>query len=290
MLFGIGTPLARELLRGTSAPGRIAPIGLGCVLGVTRSGTSHEYQTRVHLLTTSLHPAVMPGISGPSLFTHRAPGLRVDRPRFRPGRYLILAAVLSLGVASACRSGTKRAKYSPRSVTKVLTVPLASLQPAIAARTGSEDRPKWVTPDRWKRVHGIYAAFDNAPLWLEEGGVKERADALLAALRSAPDDALDTAAYPVSEIVALVNAKRLTDTASAGTLADADVLLTSAYVAYAADMLVGQVDPATVSQAWHIPAMPRELDSAVVRGIEEADMKQSLALMAPQRPDIALNY
>ena len=169
----------------------------------------------------------------------------------------------------------------------MLGVPLASLQPAIAARIGSENRPKWVTPDRWKRVHGIYAAFDNAPLWLEEGGVKERADALLAALRSAPDDALDTAAYPVSEIVALVNAKRLTDTASAGTLADADVLLTSAYVAYATDMLVGQVDPATVSQAWHIPAMPKELDSAVVRGIEEADMKQSLTLMAPQDPDYA---
>lgn len=200
----------------------------------------------------------------------------------------VCVAIFSLAVVSGCKSGSsKRAKYSPRSVTQVLKVPLASLQPAIAARIGSEDRPKWVTPDRWARVRAVYSIFENAPLWLEAGGVKDRADVVLEALRTAPEHGLDTAAYPVSEIAALVNAKRLTDTASAGTLADADVLLTSAYVAYAADMLIGQVDPKTVSQAWHIPSVPRELDSAVVRGIENPDLKQSLAEMAPQDPDYA---
>ena len=202
---------------------------------------------------------------------------------------MVVLAAISLVVLSSCKSNEspKRAKYSPRSVTQVLKVPLASLQPAIAARIGREDRPAWVTPDRWARVRGVYSVFENSPLWLEADGVKDRADALLAALRSAPADGLDATAYPVSEIAALVNANRLTDTASAGTLADADVLLTSAYVAYAADMLVGQVDPRTLSQAWNIPAIPRELDSAVVRGIELADMKESLAAMAPQDPDYA---
>ncbi len=205
-----------------------------------------------------------------------------------PSAHAVLAGCLALAILSGCKSGSsKRAKYSPRSVTRVLTVPLATLQPAIAARTGSEDRPKWVTPDRWLRVRAVYSIFENSPLWLEEGGVKDRADAVLEAIRTAPEHALDTSAYPVSEIAALVNAKRLTDTASAGTLADADVLLTSAFVAYAADMLIGQVDPKTVSQAWNIPAQPRELDSAIVRGIENPDMKQSLAEMAPQDPDYA---
>ena len=212
--------------------------------------------------------------------------------RVRSTRRLVplycLAALMSLELFTACKavkSVGKRLKYSPRSVTKVLAVPAASLQPAIAAHIGSEERPQWVTADRWKRVRAIYTSFENAPLWLEEGGVKDRADALLNALRTAPEHGLDTAAYPVSEIAALVNAKRLTDTASAATLASADVLLTSAYVAYAADMLVGQVDPASVSQAWHIPAVPSELDSAIVRGIEGEDMKASLAAMAPQDPD-----
>ena len=83
-------------------------------------------------------------------------------------------------------------------------MPAESLQPAIAAKIASEDRPKWVTPDRWKRVRALYAQFQNAPLWLEEGGVKDRADALLEALRTAPEHALDTTAYPVTEIAQLV--------------------------------------------------------------------------------------
>jgi murein L,D-transpeptidase YcbB/YkuD len=200
---------------------------------------------------------------------------------------LCLAATLSLGLVAGCRALGKKAKYAPQSVTKVLSVPAESLTPAIAKDIGSEDRPKWVTADRWKRVRAIYTSFENAPIWLEEGGVKDRAAALLEALRTAPDHGLDTAAYPVSEIAALVNEKRLTDTASAATLAHADVMLTSAYVAYAADMLVGQVDPASVSQAWHIPSVPSELDSAIVHGLENEDMKASLAAMAPQDPDYA---
>jgi hypothetical protein len=45
---------------------------------------------------------------------------------------------------------------------------------------------------------------------------------------TAPEHALDTTAYPISAIQQVVDAKRLTDTASAATLANADVLLTSA--------------------------------------------------------------
>jgi murein L,D-transpeptidase YcbB/YkuD len=192
---------------------------------------------------------------------------------------LVLAVALSLGCNREGR------KYSPQSVERVLNVPSAELRAAIATRIGSEDRPPWVTPSRWQRMRATYQRFGNAPLWLEQGGLQARATALLDAIRGAPEHALDTAAYPVSDIERVVNAKRLTDSASAGTVADADVLLTSAYVAYAADMLAGQVDPKTVSQAWFIAASPQELDSAIVRGIESPDMKASLATMAPQDPD-----
>jgi L,D-transpeptidase YcbB len=200
-------------------------------------------------------------------------------PVRRPYGTLVLALAVVLGCN---REGQK---YSPQSVERVLNVPAADLRAAIATRIGSEDRPAWVTPSRWQRVRGTYQRFGNGPLWLEAGGVQARANALLDAIRAAPEHALDTTAYPVSEMERAIDAKRLTDTATAGTIADADVLLTSAYVAYAADMIAGQVDPKTVSQAWFIPAVPRELDSAIVRGIEGADMKASLAAMAPHDPD-----
>jgi murein L,D-transpeptidase YcbB/YkuD len=198
-----------------------------------------------------------------------------------PVRVLYGAFVLALILSAGCRDR----KYSPQSVARVLGVDSAAMHAAIAARIGGEGRPAWVTAGRWQRVRMAYQRFGNSPLWLEQDGLRTRATALLEAIHGAPEHALDTAAYPVSEIEAVVNTKRLTDTTSAGTLADADVLLTSAYVAYAADMLAGQVDPKTVSQAWFVPAMPQELDSAIVRSIEGGDMKASLAAMAPQGPE-----
>lgn len=196
---------------------------------------------------------------------------------------LLLASILSF--TGGCSRKTDRAKYAPGTAARVLKVEMTDLKPAIATRIEKGDRPKWVAPAQWKRLQGLYQRFGNAPLWLEEQGVKDRASALLAAIESAPDHGLDTAAYPISALKSVIDSKRLTDTASAGTLADADVLMTAAYVAYAADMLSGQVDPKTVSQAWNIPAVARELDSAIVRGIEEPDMRASLGAMAPQDPD-----
>ena len=201
----------------------------------------------------------------------------------RRSRYGPFVFALALALSLGCNR--EEGRYSPQSVSRVLGVSSADLRAAIAARVGSEDRPAWVTPSRWQRVRAIYQRFGNSPLWLEGRGLQERATALLEAIHAAPDHALDTAAYPVSAIEGVVNTKRLSDDASAGTLADADVLLTSAYVAYAADMLAGQVDPKTVSQAWFIPISAQELDSAIVRGIESPDMKATLAAMAPHDPD-----
>lgn len=180
-----------------------------------------------------------------------------------------------------------RAKYKPQAVTRVLNVQVADLTPAIAARIEAAERPEWVTPDNWKEVKNLYAQFGNAPLWLEEGGVKDRVKALLAALDEAPDHALDTAGYPIDEIRRAASPTRITDSTSARAIADADVLLTAAYVAYAADMLRGQVDPKTVSQAWHIGRSKTELDSALVRSLQDSDMTLSLRDMAPQDQDYA---
>ena len=161
----------------------------------------------------------------------------------------------------------------------------AEVRAAIVARIGSADRPEWVTTSRWERARETYERFGNAPLWLEEGGVQARATALLAAIRAAPEHGLDTAAYPMGAIERVVDAKRLSENATAATIADADILLTTAYVAYAADMLAGQVNPKTQSDGWFIPASPQDIDSAIVRGIEGDDMAASLASMAPHDPD-----
>jgi murein L,D-transpeptidase YcbB/YkuD len=206
----------------------------------------------------------------------------------RGSRSLLRTALLALTLTVAidgCSGKSKRPKYKPGAAAKVLNVEMAKIQPAIAARIDSGARPDWVTKDGWSRVGSLYKSYGNAPLWLEEGGAKERATALLDAIRHAPEQGLDTTAYPLTALQVVVNEKRMTDTASAQTIADADVLLTAAYVAYASDMLIGQVDPKKVSQSWYTGSGVSERDSSVVRALQEGDMSEALAAMAPQDSD-----
>jgi len=159
---------------------------------------------------------------------------------------------------------------------------MTAVKGAIVARLDSGKTPSWVKPDRWKRVRGLYTVYGNAPLWLEPDGVRDRATALLKALEEAPQHALNTEGYPIDSIRLMVDGEALAKKATPQALADADVLLTAAYVAYASDMLMGQVDPKTLSQAWFIPMRVAEVDSALVRTLQNPVMARGLANMVPQ--------
>jgi L,D-transpeptidase YcbB len=184
-----------------------------------------------------------------------------------------------LVVVAGCKQGDK---YEPGTARQVLGIQMNTVKGAIAARLDSGKAPSWVKPDRWARVKGLYRVYGNAPLWLEPDGIRDRASALLKALEEAPQHALNTDAYPLDSIRQMVNAEELAKKASAQSLADADVLLTAAYVAYASDMLMGQVDPKTISQAWFIPTRVAEVDSALVRTLQNPVMAKGLADMVPQ--------
>ena len=188
-------------------------------------------------------------------------------------------AALIIIAAAACGSGDR---YVPGSAKEVLGIQMPAVRAAIAARLDSATVPSWVSKDDWKRVRGTYRIWGDAPLWLESDGVRDRAKALLKALEEAPTHALATSAYPIDSIRQVVNEEALAKKENAQALADADVLLTAAYVAYASDMLMGQVDPKTISQSWHIPMRKSEVDSALVRTLQSPDMEKGLADMAPQ--------
>jgi murein L,D-transpeptidase YcbB/YkuD len=198
-------------------------------------------------------------------------------------RFALLALLLA---GAACRS--HKAKYVPQEVPEVLGIQAGEIADAVATRVDSGSAPSWVTPERWKIVKAVYAVYDNSPLWLEPDGVKERATALLAALDSAPAHGLRTDGYPLDSIRRVANTKKIDSGATAQDIANADVLLTAAYVGYASDMLVGQVDPSSVSQSWHIPPRLSAVDSALVHTLEDSSIADGLAHMAPQDSSYAL--
>ena len=184
----------------------------------------------------------------------------------------------SFFLISACESET----YQPGRARKVLGIPMAEVKRHIATRLDSVGRPSWVSGDDWKRMRAMYKRFGDAPLWLEKRGARDRASALLRALEQAPTHGLNTNAYPLDSVRAVVNSDALAKNRKPEALAAADVMLSAAFVAYATDMLAGQTDPRTLSQSWHIRTSRAEIDSALVRTLQNVSVASGLAAMVPQ--------
>jgi murein L,D-transpeptidase YcbB/YkuD len=202
---------------------------------------------------------------------------------------LVLAILVAVLITVIIRGrAAEPPKYVPQEVPAILGIQALDIAVEIAVRIDSGQPPAWVTPSGWKRVRSLYEAYDHAPLWLEPEGVKNRATALLEALQAAPEHALLTDRYPIDSIRRVIDSPVLSNGATARDLADADVLLTAAYVGYATDMLAGQVDPRSISQSWHIPVKQAVIDSALTRALEDTSMSQGLTAMAPQDSEYVL--
>ena len=183
-------------------------------------------------------------------------------------------------VAGEVAGGT----WSPPSLDAVRGVPVAAIREAIASRL-ADGRPAPLDADQWRHVRTIYKSFGQAPLWLDKDGADAaRSTALLRALAGADRDALRLDAYPLPALVRAVAAIR-DGSPTADQLADADVLLTSAYAALGEDLLTGQVSPRSVSQDWHIDPKEEAVDSALVLSLRSAALDKGVARMRPEDPD-----
>ena len=194
--------------------------------------------------------------------------------------------VLALGLAATFAACNK--PYVPGEATEVVGVSMGAIRNAIAARLDSARAPSWITEEEWKRAKRIYALWNNAPLWLEPDGMRDRGRALLNALEQAPTHGLSTTHYPIDSVRLVVGKDEdLNKGATAEKLADVDVLMTAAYMGYAQDMLLGQLDPKAHAQSWHISGRRTEVDSALVRTLQSPNMQEGLAAMTPAEEEYA---
>ena len=193
-----------------------------------------------------------------------------------------LLRIASVALATALVGACKGEPYVPGSSDEVLGISMGAVRNSIAARLDSSKAPSWISKDEWRRVERIYKTWDNAPIWLEPDGVRDRARALLAAIEQAPTHGLTPTHYPIDSIRLVVGKDDdIDDDATPEKLAELDVLLTAAYIGYAQDMLLGQVDPKGTGQAWHISGRRAEVDSALIRSLQSPNMEEGLAAMAP---------
>lgn len=217
--------------------------------------------------------------------------------RLGPLSRTVLALSLPVALGAACDrigSGESRRSesggeiddsFEPAKIESVKGVPAAQVRAAIGMRLDAAP-PKPITASQWKHAKKLYASYAGNPLWLDDDGLRERrSKTLMTALLSADADALSLDAYPLQELhrvlKALLDAKR----PSAELLGDVDVTLTATYVALGEDLLTGQVDPATVSQDWHIKPTPAQIDSALGRFLRDRQFDVSVTQMRPEYDD-----
>lgn len=208
--------------------------------------------------------------------------------RFIGLRYLVLGCALASTLATACKktqrsNGEVTRNWTPAQQGEYMGVPALDVHAAIVTRlAGSAPAP--LSADQWMHVKRLYAPFKQTLLWLDDQGVHQpRVKALLLAIAAGDSDALRLDRYPLAELsqaLASVDGKR----PAAQQLADADVLLSSAFVAFGEDLLTGQTKPSSFAQSWHINPLEERVDSALVLTLREDDFAGGLARMRPEDP------
>jgi L,D-transpeptidase YcbB len=201
-------------------------------------------------------------------------------------RLVAVTVAVTLATLVGCKnkgeaSGEISRNWMPPVAEVVMGVPAAEAKAAIQTRLAAKP-PERVGDDEWKHVKKLYTTFNQTLLWLDDKGVHQpRVSALLNVLASADSDAIQLDAYPLTELgrtLAAINDTKPT----AQQLAEADVLLSTAFAIFGEQMLTGQFKPSSLGQSWHINPTEERIDSALALTLREDDLGAGLKRMRPQ--------
>src|ERR1043166_8214458 len=199
--------------------------------------------------------------------------------------FAALTATLFIGckrMHSGESGGEIAETWTPSSASTAMNVPMSAITTSIASKLDAEP-PAPLTKATWKRAKKLYGGFSNAPLWFTQDGLdKTRAGALMLSLADATSDGIRLQDFPLSALGAAIDSVSNTKSPTADQLANLDVLLTATFVSLSQDLMVGQIDPSTVNQSWHISSKDEKLDSARVRSIRADQLDKAIALMRPR--------
>jgi murein L,D-transpeptidase YcbB/YkuD len=174
-------------------------------------------------------------------------------------------------VVAACG---RAPKPGAEDASAALGAAVASRAPAFAgADEGERGHHVWQEEQRFYKQNGYQL------VWSDGRKPRVQLDGLVAALRAAGDDGLETADYRVDDLDAMRRAPLTRPQA-----VDLDLRATYAYLSYGSDLSRGAVDPEDVDPKWH--ASPRNVDlhSALEAGLGDNRIAQSLQTLAPSSP------
>jgi L,D-transpeptidase YcbB len=206
-------------------------------------------------------------------------------------RYLAILLFLPLlvGCKAGKSSGSAKASnpqtWAPEKLSSVQGVPATEIEALIQKKLDGPKLPK-IDDDQWGHTRRLYKLYGNNPLWLTSSGLhKTRTKALTDAILAANTDGMRLDDYPIGALAQAIGALKQTQTPTADQLATADLILTASYTSLGEDLLTGQIDPRTVSQAWHVNPEEENIDSALVRNLRYEQLDKALATMRPVDDD-----
>lgn len=215
-------------------------------------------------------------------------------------------AILSLGaVLLACearveRSDSARAQaagnsdsvarvdtagWSPTPATAVRGVPMENIRASIDSLLKGSP-PESIDADAWRHVRFLYRGNNGNPYWMTSNGLdRNRAGQLTNVVVASIEDALNATRLPLAPTIEALDIVRGRSAPGAAEMARADVLMTTLYAGIAEQLLVGHVNPRSVSQSWYIDTREERVDSAMARLLRSPRLDQALQSMRPRHEE-----
>ena len=192
---------------------------------------------------------------------------------------LLCTALFACDVQS---NGSNATQWTPSRAPVVRGVPVESIRASIDSFLRGQP-PASIDADTWRHVRGLYRGNDGAPYWMTSRGLDQKRAAQLAnVVVTAVDEALNPAELPLAAAIEALEVVRRRGTPTSDGLARSDVLLTAVYAGIAEQLLVGHVDPRSVSQSWYIDPREERVDSAMARLLRAPRLDQALNGLRPQ--------
>jgi murein L,D-transpeptidase YcbB/YkuD len=126
-----------------------------------------------------------------------------------------------------------------------------------------------------------------APAWTHPGGLRPRADSLLALLENASSEGLHAADYHVDRLREEWAIIRDASAPDPRRLAEVDLLLTDAFMLFGSHLLRGRVDPETLDANWSIERRAADFAAVLERALTGGSIRQALMQLAPPQPEYA---
>ncbi|MFH1723700.1 MAG: L,D-transpeptidase family protein [Elusimicrobiota bacterium] len=143
---------------------------------------------------------------------------------------------------------------------------------------------------RHERVHArlalpaFYERRGFLPAWVAEGGLNAGGRRLLAALRDADREGLRPEDYHLSAIEALPPENLPASPRARDMAAEADILMTDAFLVYASHLLSGRLNPQSLDAEWHVHGREGDVERVLEDALASGEVSAALRGLLPRDP------